>query len=304
MPKYAVMDIGTNAIKFHIAEKTHNGKWKAILDRAEVTRLGEGLNRTGKISPEAMERNVTVIGAMIQSAHQYEFDQIYAIGTMALRTAKNANVLIDQIKDKFGISIEIISGDAEARLSFLAVQSSLDIRTGNFMIFDIGGGSTEFISGSDGDIHQKISLNIGVVRLTEDILISDPVTQQECNEVTEIIQNAFNAIRVMNPVGKLIGVGATLTTLGAMKMEMANYDPEIIHGQTLSRSDVDQLLSQLQSKTIVERKKIVGLEPRRADVIFAGALIVRNVMTNANISSVVISDKGVRHGYLVDRFGG
>lgn len=304
MPRYAVMDIGTNAIKFNIAQKTPDGKWKTILDKAEVTRLGEGLNRTGKISPEAMERNFSVIDEMIAIAQQNQVDQVFAIGTMALRTASNANDFINHIKIKFGIPVEIISGDEEARLSFLAVRSSLDIRQGNFLIFDIGGGSTEFISGTDGQIQNKTSLTIGVVRLTEDILISDPVKQQECDAANKIIQNTFSAIAVMNPVDRLIGVGATLTTLGAMKMEMAHYDPEIIHGQTLSRSDVDQLLSQLQSKTIAERKKIVGLEPRRADVIFAGAMIVSNIMKKIKAAEVIISDRGVRHGFLIDRFGG
>lgn len=304
MPRYAVMDIGTNAIKFNIAQKTPDGKWKTIFDKAEVTRLGEGLNRTGKISPEAMERNFSVIDEMIAIAQQNQVDQVFAIGTMALRTASNANDFINHIKIKFGIPVEIISGDEEARLSFLAVRSSLDIRQGNFLIFDIGGGSTEFISGTDGQIQNKTSLTIGVVRLTEDILISDPVKQQECDAANKIIQNTFSAIAVMNPVDRLIGVGATLTTLGAMKMEMAHYDPEIIHGQTLSRSDVDQLLSQLQSKTIAERKKIVGLEPRRADVIFAGAMIVSNIMKKIKAAEVIISDRGVRHGFLIDRFGG
>jgi exopolyphosphatase/guanosine-5'-triphosphate,3'-diphosphate pyrophosphatase len=298
------MDIGTNAIKFHIAEKTPGGNWKTILDKAEVTRLGEGLNRTRKISPEAMERNISVISEMIEIAHQNDVDQIFAIGTMALRTAQNANDFIDHIKNKFGISVEIISGDEEARLSFLAVNSSLDIRPGNFLIFDIGGGSTEFISGNDGKIQQKISFNIGVVRLTEDILTSDPVAQHECKAVNETIQNEFSAIAVMNPVDKLIGVGATLTTLGAMKMEMPDYDPDVIHGTKLSFTDVAGVLSLLQSKTIAERKKIVGLEPRRADVILAGAMIVSNIMNKIDAAEVIISDSGVRHGFLIDRFGG
>ncbi|MCU0642807.1 MAG: Ppx/GppA family phosphatase, partial [bacterium] len=223
MPRYAVMDIGTNAIKFHIAQKTHEGKWKTILDKAEVTRLGEGLNRTGKISPEAMKRNIAVIGEMVDIASKNNVDPIYAIGTMALRSAKNASDFIDQIKNKFGVSVEIISGDDEARLSFLAVRSSLDIRQGNFLIFDIGGGSTEFISGRDGQIRNKISLNIGVVRLTEDILLSDPVTQEECNEVNSMIQNTIRTIAISKPIDKFIGVGATLTTLGAMKRKMAHY---------------------------------------------------------------------------------
>ena len=298
------MDIGTNAIKFHITEKTPEGKWKTILDRAEVTRLGENLNRTGKISPEAMERNIAVVGEMFEIAKQNAVDQICAIGTMALRTATNANDFIDHIKIKFGISVEIISGDEEARLSFLAVRSSLDIRHGTFLIFDIGGGSTEFISGNDGKIQQKISFNIGVVRLTEDILISDPVTKQECNRVNEIIQETICSMSLVNLIDRLIGVGATLTTLGAMKLKLANYDPEIIHGLALSVFDVEEHLALLQAKPIAERKKIVGLEPRRADVILAGAMIVSNIMKKINAAEVIISDRGVRHGFLIDRFGG
>ncbi|MDZ7342866.1 MAG: Ppx/GppA family phosphatase, partial [candidate division KSB1 bacterium] len=182
MAIYAVIDIGTNAIKFHLAEKLFGGKWQTIMDRGEVTRLGSGLNQTGQLNPQAMARTLAVIIEMVQQARQNRAQQIIAIGTMALRTATNAMDFVELLKRECQLDVEIISGEAEARYSFLAVKSSLDLADDDFGIFDIGGGSTEFIWGHRGQLSHQLSLNLGVVRLTEDILRSDPVTPTECEK--------------------------------------------------------------------------------------------------------------------------
>ncbi len=303
MPKYASIDIGANAIKFYLAEKSECGDWKVILDKAEVTRLGEGLNQTNKISAIAMNRNMAVLGEMIDIARREGADEVLAVGTMVLRTASNARDFIRQVYKKFGLKIEVIPGEEEARLSFLAVTTNLNVSNDRFIIFDIGGGSTEFISGQNHHMEQRSSVNIGVVRLTEEILQSDPVTESEFNMSKKAIESAFQSVAIPNRLNKLIGVGATLTTLGAMKHEMGVYDPAIIHGSYLTLSDVEGLILLLKSRTIAERKRIVGLEPKRADVILAGAMMVQAVMKMTGMDLVMISDRGVRHGLLIDRFG-
>ncbi len=303
MSKYATIDIGTNAIKFYIAEKSESGDWKTVLDQAEVTRLGEGLNQTKKISTKAMNRNLAVLGEMIDLARREGVEEIVAVGTMALRKAFNASDFIRQVHQKFGVTIEVISGEEEARLSFLAVTTSLSLSKDSFLIFDIGGGSTEFISGRDLNIEQRLSLNIGIVRLTEEILKSDPVTEKEFEIARGAIEDTFQNILIPNQLTKIIGVGATLTTLGSIKHEMKVYNPAVIHGSQLALSDVERILLLLKSRTIAERKKIVGLEPRRADVILAGAMMVQAVMKMTAMDWVAVSDRGVRHGLLIDRFG-
>lgn len=302
MPKYAVIDIGTNAIKFHIAERDLNRKWKTVLDKAEVRRLGEGLQRQNQISDAAIERNASAIGDLVKLAHKMGVEEILAIGTMALRTAENANKFIKLVKEKCGITVEIISGEEEARLSFLGVQSSSIIPDGEFVIFDIGGGSTEFIYGAENQIDHRKSLNIGVIRITENILKSDPVTGEECEMAYQSIDEIFAVLPVQKKIKSLIGVGATLTTLGAMKSELPFDQIDDIHGSELSLNDVEKQISLLKSKTISERKKIVGLDPRRADVILAGSMIVKSAMNKFGVACVTISDRGVRHGLLIDRF--
>lgn len=303
MPKYAAIDIGTNAIKFYLAEKNNDGTWSAIVDSSEVTRLGEGLHATGMINASALERNMKAITRLVEMARYEKVKNIVAVGTMALRTANNAHDFIQRIKTTNDIMIEIISGEDEARLSFLAVTSSLSIPEGDFIIFDIGGGSTEFVLGQDDNIKERISLNIGVVRLTEQHLKTDPITDHEYELTKEAIHEAFTAIAIEPKVTTLIGVGATMTNLGAMKRKLAVYDPNIIHGSKLEFSDVEQLISLLKSKTIEERKQIIGLQPDRADVILPGAMIVKVIMKKMSANFVTISDRGVRHGLLIDRFG-
>ena len=302
MPKYAAIDIGTNAIKFHLAEKKSDGTWSAILDQSEVTRLGAGLHQTGKISEAAVERNIKSIKKIVQIARDNGAKDIVAVGTMALRTAKNASDFIKQVAEQCGIKIEIIDGEEEARLSFLAVTSSISIPKSDFMIFDIGGGSTEFILCQGKNIKNKVSLNIGVVRLTEQILKSDPVTEEEFDLTIQTIEQTFNAINLNNKIETLIGVGATMTILGAMKLQLGDYQAEIIHGSQLELSDVMRLVSLLKSKTIQDRKKIIGLLPDRADVILPGAMIVVVIMKKTGMNVVTISDRGVRQGLLLDRF--
>ncbi|MDZ7319317.1 MAG: Ppx/GppA family phosphatase, partial [candidate division KSB1 bacterium] len=278
MAIYAVIDIGTNAIKFHLAEKLFGGNWQTIMDRGEVTRLGSGLNQTGQLNPQAMARTLAVIIEMVQQARQNRAQQIIAIGTMALRTATNAMDFVELLKRECQLEVEIISGEAEARYSFLAVKSSLDLADDDFGIFDIGGGSTEFIWGHRGQLSHQLSLNLGVVRLTEDILRSDPVTPTECEKVIEEIEAMFQAIPITQPLKKLIGVGATMTTLGAMKHRLPVYDSEFIHGKPLAATEIADLVALLQSKTIAQRKQIIGLAPSRADVILAGAMIVQVIL--------------------------
>lgn len=303
MSVYAVIDIGTNAIKFYLAQKLPAGKWKTLVDRGQVTRLGAGLNHSGQLSPQAMARTVAVISEMVRDARREGAQQILAIGTMALRTASNSRDFVELLKRTCQLEVEIISGEAEARFSFLAVKSSLDLGSGDFTIFDIGGGSTEFIWGHRGHIIHQVSLNVGVVRLTEDILRSDPVTPAECETTIREIETALLAIPTASPMKMLIGVGATMTILGAMKHHLKIYDAEFIHGKKLTASDINELVALLQAKTIAERKQLVGLEPSRADVILAGAIMVQVIMKKFQQPAVTISDRGVRHGVLIDRFG-
>ncbi|MDZ7332355.1 MAG: Ppx/GppA family phosphatase [candidate division KSB1 bacterium] len=298
----AVLDIGTNAIKFLIAEKNAHGDWETVLDTSQVTRLGQGLHSSGLLNTAAMERSIAAIQKFLGIAREQQVDHILAVGTMALRTAANAQDFVERLRREANLNIQIIDGEEEARLSWLAVISSLPVPKARWLIFDVGGGSTEFILSQDRQLLGKISLNIGVVRLTEQILISDPVTDEEVQLADRSIKAAFQAIPWSGPISVLVGVGATMTTLGAMQHQLRRYQANLIHGLQLSYHDVTTLVSALKSKTIAERKRMPGLPADRADVILAGGMIVSAIMKQMQSKSVIISDRGVRHGLLIDRF--
>ncbi|OQX89021.1 phosphatase [candidate division KSB1 bacterium 4484_87] len=303
MAKYAVIDIGTNSIKFHVAEKDDQGNWSVVTDRAEIARLGEGLQQTGEISQEAMKRNAQAIKKMVEEAKQMGVETIAAVGTMALRSAKNAAAFVEKVNQECGIAIEILPGEEEARLSYIAVKSGVGLAEGQLVIFDTGGGSTEFIFGKGDEIEKKFSLNVGAVRFTEEYLKSDPVKEQEYQQAVAAIEDALNQLSFDEKVDALVGMGGTMSNLGAIKHKLSVYDPDIIQGSKLSLQDVEEQIELFKSKTIEERKQIVGLQPKRADVILAGAIIVRTILKKAGVDFATISDRGLRHGLIVDRFG-
>ncbi len=302
MAKYAVIDIGTNSIKFHIAEKDAEGKWSVVLDESNIARLGEGLQTTGNISPEAMERNVEAVSEMAQKARAQGVSEITAVGTMCLRTAKNAPDFVNRVQDACNVTVEIIPGEEEARLAYIAVKTGVGLQEGRLVIFDTGGGSTEFIFGKGDQIEKRFSLNVGAVRYTENILRSDPVTQEEVDNAVVEIEKGFTDLTFEDKVDALTGMGGTVSNLSAVKHQLAKYDPDIIQGSVLELAEIERQIKLYQSKTIGERKEIVGLQPKRADVILAGSLIISVIMKKAGVESFTVSDRGLRHGLIVDRF--
>ena len=303
MAKYAVIDVGTNSIKFHIAEKDAQGTWSVVLDESDIARLGEGLQATGKIGPEAMERNVNAVADMARRAREHNVTELAAVGTMCLRTAQNAPEFVARVKDACGVTVEIIPGEEEARLAYLAVKSGIGLDKGTLTIFDTGGGSTEFIFGSDQQIEKRFSLNVGAVRYTEHTLVSDPVTQAEFTQaVTAVEQDFAEGLQFDGPTDALVGMGGTVSNLSAVKHQLAQYDPDVIQGSVLTLEEIERQIALYQSKTIAERREIVGLQPKRADVILAGAIIVSVIMKKAGVNAFTVSDRGLRHGLIVDRF--
>src|SRR5262245_38315660 len=167
MPRYAVIDVGTNSVKFHIGEKNQDGAWRTVADRAEVTRLGERLAETGEIGRDAMERTATAIAGMAAEAQRQGVSQIAAVGTMGLRTARNSDAFLAEVERRTEVRIEVISGEEEGRLAYLAVKTGLGLGDGSLVVFDTGGGSTQFTFGHGSVVDERFSLNVGAVRYTE-----------------------------------------------------------------------------------------------------------------------------------------
>ena len=301
MGRHAVIDVGTNSMKLHIAD-VEGTRVTAIADRTEVTRLGEGLRPGGELLSSAIERNLRVLREFVAAARGCGVTDIVVVGTMALRAATNRDEFIRRVRAEQGLNVEVISGDEEARLACVASLTGLGPVYGNVCIFDTGGGSTEFIFLLDGELQRSFSLAIGARRLTEEILKSDPVTAAETAKLNRTIDDL---IVLENPtVDRLIGIGGTITSLGSIMHGMKKYDPAKIQGTRLAGVEIDRQIELFASLTVEKRREIVGLMPKRADVILAGASIVRSVMRKTNCTEVLISDHGLRHGLIHDRFVG
>ena len=301
MNKYAILDIGTNSIKFFLFS-IKNRKSATIIDTNNISRLGEGLLKTGIISDEAMNRNIEALREFMKSAEEENVKEITAVGTMCLRTAKNSDVFLKKVKDELGLTIKVIPGEEEARLSYLAVLSTIGNTDKNVVVFDTGGGSTEFIFGKGTNLNSRISLNLGAVHPTEEFLISDPVTNDELKKMQDHMLDFFGKRITNKRADYLIGIGGTVTSMGAVMHKMVKYDPKIIQGSQMSLEEVKKQIDLYKNKTIEERKQIPGLQPKRADVILAGAGIINTIMEIFKIDSFTISDRGLRHGLMFDKY--
>jgi exopolyphosphatase / guanosine-5'-triphosphate,3'-diphosphate pyrophosphatase len=232
-------------------------------------------------------------------------EETMAVGTSALRDADNSAEVLSRFKQQLGLDVRIISGDEEAALSFLAVQRGLPLNGRELLVVDVGGGSTEFIRGSEAGISQAVSINIGSVRLTEQFLHSDPVPKEECEAMRLVIERELALLPYQwlkdGSILNLVGIAGTFTTLAAVEKRLARYAHGEVHGSRLTLSEVRRQVALYQGKTIAERKAIDGLEPKRADVILAGATLIERIMVFFHLQQAIVSDHGVRYGLLHER---
>ncbi len=303
MSIYATIDVGSNSVLLHIARRLENGQFRPILDRATVTRLGEGLHATGRISEQAAERTLEELRTCAEAMRSYRVTAFAAVGTMCLRTATNAGAFIERVHASTGIPIEVISGEEEARLSYLAVASGTPGVAGDIAVFDVGGGSTEFTFGRGDRIVRRFSLEVGAIRLLETYLREDPPTLEAFEAMTRYLHAAFAPLEAVPGHQVLVGVGGTLATMAAVKLALAVYDGRRTHGTVLEAAEVARQVTVYRTTPLEARKRLRGMQPGRADVIVAGAAIVETVMKRLNAGRVVVSDRGLRHGLMMERFG-
>jgi exopolyphosphatase/guanosine-5'-triphosphate,3'-diphosphate pyrophosphatase len=301
--RYAVIDVGTNSVKFHVGERAADGEWRTIVDRSVVTRLGEGLDDAGRLEPQAMERTIDAIAAMIDEAKADDASEVAAVGTAGLRLASNSASFLDAVRRRAGLEIEVISGEEEGRLAYLAATAGLGVGRGSLVVFDTGGGSSQFTFGSGERVDERFSLNVGAVRLAEAHALGGAVTDEALAVALDAIAAELSRLNGRPPPDTLVGLGGTITNLAAVKHGLTTYDPDVVQGTVLDRAEVDRQIELYRIRTVEERRQIVGLQPGRAYVILAGACIVRTVLDKLGCDSLTVSDRGLRHGLLVARFG-
>jgi exopolyphosphatase/guanosine-5'-triphosphate,3'-diphosphate pyrophosphatase len=301
-PRYAVIDCGTNSIKFHVGEYSRDGAWRTVVDRAEVTRLGEGIEQTGAISNGAIERAVAAIGSMVDEARKLHVQEMVAVGTAGLRSASNGDDVVATIEASTGIEIRVISGEDESRLAYQAVRDGLGSVDGRAVVFDTGGGSTQFTFGEATAVEERFSVDVGAVRYTERFGLAGVVDAEVLQQALEAIAEDLARLDDRPRPDALVGMGGTITNLTAVELALSTYDPDRVHGATLRRAEVDRQIELYRTTDTDARRAIVGLQPKRADVILAGACIVRTVMDKLGPQHLTVSDRGLRHGLLVERF--
>ena len=290
--KVATVDIGTNSMRLLIADYENN----EIFNRkkyVEVTRIGKGVDEKGMISGEAINLNSSVLEKFISLAKSKRCEKIRVIGTSALRDSKNSDEFIKKAYEKTGVNIEIISGEMEANLGFLGIKSILDEKKYTLTIY-IGGGSTEFILGNrDGELVFSKSENIGVVRLTERFLKLDIPSDIEIIEMDKYIETVIgDTIDVLKryDIGKFIGIGGTATSISSMIQKMEIYCSDKIHNSKIYYDELVEIYKNLKKMTLEEKKMIVGLQAKRADVIFTGVCRMKKIMSMLDIEYVTVSE--------------
>jgi exopolyphosphatase/guanosine-5'-triphosphate,3'-diphosphate pyrophosphatase len=250
-----------------------------------------------------MARALDALGAHLEAARAEGCDAVIAVGTAALRDARNADRFLAEAKRRHGLEIEVIPGEEEARLAFLAVARGREEEglgaAGPRVVMDIGGGSTEFIRGEGRTVSAVQSLPLGSVRFTERYIHGDPVRERELSALRGAVREALSGLRAAGGEGAgMVGVAGTNTTLAAMKLALRRYDAAAIRRTRLARSDLDALIQTLAERTVARRRELPGLEPGRADVILAGAVIAREALERLGLQDMGISDRGVRHGAI------
>ena len=229
---------------------------------------------------------------------------IVAVGTAGLWIARNSAAVLDMIRTRTGISIEVIPGADEGRLAYLAVKAWLGMPEGTLAVFDTGGGSTQFTFGQGSRVDEQFSVDVGAVRYTERFGLAGAVAPDVLRDTLAAITADLSRIEGRPSPDVLVAMGGAVTHIAAVKHGLDQYDPDVVQGTVLDRAEIDRQIEMYRSRDTAERRSIVGLQPKRADVILAGACIVRTVMGMLRQSSLTVSDRGLRHGVLIERFGG
>jgi len=293
--KIAAIDVGTNTALLTIADGEI-----AIEERAEIVRLGEGLDRSGRLKEEAIARTVAVVAEFAEAIARHGCTRVAAVTTEAVRKAANGGDFVARATAALapvGGRMEVIDGEREARLCWRAVSGSFPSLAGPRTVVDIGGGSTELIVG-EREVEGVVSLPIGSVRLTERLVAHDPPTADEATLVAATVDEALAGAPPLR--GALVGIAGAVTTLAAMAQRLDSYDAARVHGSRLTRDQVDGLAAMLGVVPLADKRRTPGLDPKRADVIFAGAVILARVMARAGADECIVSDRGIRWGLLYE----
>ncbi len=302
--RVAAIDCGTNSIRLLVADVVDQ-RLLDVVRRMEIVRLGQGVDRTGRIDKKALQRTLAALDAYADEIKRLDAERVRMVATSATRDAKNRTDFVDGVRDILAVEPEIVTGDEEANLSF--VGATRELTSGSpFLVVDIGGGSTEFVLGAES-VTASVSIDIGCVRMTERHLNHDPPTQAEVDAAIADIDGALEAVAAVVPATQartLVGLAGSVTTVAAMALDLPEYDAVRIHHAHLTKPDVDRVTGRLLRMSHEERAALPFMHPGRVDVIGAGALVLTRLMQRFNFDEVVVSEHDILDGIawsLADR---
>jgi exopolyphosphatase/guanosine-5'-triphosphate,3'-diphosphate pyrophosphatase len=307
--RLAAIDVGTNSTRLLVADADADGADSPLrtLDRRmTITRLGQGVDATRRLVPEAIERTVAVLREYRDAMDELGVEHVRAAATSASRDATNRDEFFRAGREALGgIDLELIAGEEEARLSFLGATSGLR-ETAPYLVVDIGGGSTEFVVGTKAP-EGLVSVDIGCVRITEQFLHGDPPTPEELSQAVSVVRDHLADVGRELPgvrdAATLIGLAGTITTVAAIEMGLPAYDPERIHHFRLTRQAAEEVFRTLATEPLEQRRHNPGLEPARADVIVGGSVVLVSVMRAFDFDEMLVSEADILDGLVRSQLG-
>ena len=293
--RLGAVDIGTNTVRLLVADVTE-GAIEDVERLVEIVGLGVGVDATGRFDPARVETALTVLAAHGARARELGVERIGAVATSATRDAEDGAVFLERASEALGHPVSVITGIEEAALSFRGAGRGLTPATS--LVIDPGGGSTEFVLGRDAPEY-SVSIDIGSVRLTERLLPERPAPADRVAAAAEEVAEMFGLVRLPSVPDRVIGVAGTFTSLAAIDLGLDAYDPVVVHGSTLSLDALDRLVAHLSTLTVEDTAAIPSLDPRRAPVLLAGAVVAREALRVSGLSTTMVSEHDILDGTVL-----
>lgn len=307
MTRVAAIDCGTNSIRLLIAEPDGSGGLKDLERRLEIVRLGQGVDATGEFHPDAVRRTFAAVDQYAELIKKADIgvEKVHFVATSAARDVKNRDGFFAGIKERLGVLPDVISGETEARLSFNGALSRVTPAGEPVLVMDIGGGSTELITGSAaGKMHGAISIDVGSVRVTERFLKQNPVADDDLARAADYVDDLLAGSGVdFASIGTWIGVAGTATTLAGVYLELEQYDRERVHGAIIPLPAIAELLHRLAGMTVEEIRALPSMHPGRADVITGGALVESRIAARLKVENLIVSESDILDGIALQLIG-
>jgi exopolyphosphatase / guanosine-5'-triphosphate,3'-diphosphate pyrophosphatase len=302
MKRLSAVDIGTNTILMLIADVDEAGALRVVRDEHVIARLGEGVDEHHRILPETFDRVLGFLSEYKRIHENEHSEHVVACGTSALRDAINRDEFITFIRERVGFGITVLSGDEEARLTYLGGISEFVGQESNhaYAVLDIGGGSTEVTFGQGKQIQSKHSIDVGSVRLTERHLRKSPPDPGVLAQAQNTVATTVQQIPRLPGDARWIGVAGTLTTLAAIDLDLQTYDRDRVSGHKLTLESIDGIFHRLKRMTLDQLKSVPQILPQRADILLGGVVILTEVMKRMDVRQITVSDRGLRYGILLN----